>query len=133
MVSTVVCIMFVVCVLTLVVAMPSAAEIFPGNPEAKLKEAKDWLHSKGVKNFEPVSLFCDQLRKVGPAGDWFRSRADQLSIGYGKGNRTVCRCLHRQTISDKYQEGHREGHPASSCFKTLARCLPATEPALRTR
>lgn len=60
---------FVVYVLTLVVAMPSAAEVFPGDPDAKLKEAKDWLQSKGVKNFEPVSLFCDQLRKVSLVGD----------------------------------------------------------------
>lgn len=34
------------------------------NPDAKAKEVKTWLNSKGVRDFEPVSLFCDQLGKV---------------------------------------------------------------------
>ncbi|KAJ8079506.1 exonuclease II Exo2 [Marasmius tenuissimus] len=33
------------------------------NPDAKVKEVKAWLKSKGVRDFEPVSLFCDQLDK----------------------------------------------------------------------
>ncbi|PCH42061.1 hypothetical protein WOLCODRAFT_73218 [Wolfiporia cocos MD-104 SS10] len=45
-------------------AMLEAADIFPG-PDAdnKVKEVKAWLTSKGVRDFEPVSLFCDQLKK----------------------------------------------------------------------
>ena len=44
--------------------MTRADEIFPENSDAKVKEVKAWLTSKGVRNFEPVSLFCDQLKKV---------------------------------------------------------------------
>ncbi|KAG7094057.1 hypothetical protein E1B28_007676 [Marasmius oreades] len=33
------------------------------NPDAKVKEIKAWLKSKGVRDFEPVSLFCNQLEK----------------------------------------------------------------------
>ena len=43
--------------------MTRADEIFPENSDAKVKEVKAWLTSKGVRNFEPVSLFCDQLKK----------------------------------------------------------------------
>ncbi|ESK84121.1 5 -3 exoribonuclease [Moniliophthora roreri MCA 2997] len=42
------------------------ADMFFGNaenPDAKVKEVKAWLKSKGVRDFEPVSLFCDQLDK----------------------------------------------------------------------
>jgi hypothetical protein len=34
------------------------------DPDARVREAKAWLKSKGVRDFEPVSLFCDQLTKV---------------------------------------------------------------------
>ncbi|KAI1796936.1 exonuclease II [Ganoderma leucocontextum] len=46
-------------------AMVKGSDVFPNiqNPEAKVKEAKAWLNSKGVRDFEPVSLFCDQLGK----------------------------------------------------------------------
>ncbi|TBU45695.1 hypothetical protein BD309DRAFT_859613 [Dichomitus squalens] len=46
-------------------AMVKASDVFPNaqDAEAKVKEVKTWLNSKGVKDFEPVSLFCDQLGK----------------------------------------------------------------------
>jgi hypothetical protein len=48
------------------VAMAKASEIFSGSDsDAKVKEIKHWLKTKGVRDFEPVSLFCDQLTKVG--------------------------------------------------------------------
>ncbi|KAF9269154.1 hypothetical protein L218DRAFT_851419 [Marasmius fiardii PR-910] len=46
--------------------MVRADSFFDGgsqNPDAKVKEVKAWLKSKGVRDFEPVSLFCDQLEK----------------------------------------------------------------------
>ncbi|KAG5351974.1 hypothetical protein C0989_004328 [Termitomyces sp. Mn162] len=44
--------------------MAQASEIFPGSDtDARVKEIKGWLKSKGVRDFEPVSLFCDQLSK----------------------------------------------------------------------
>ncbi|KAG6849592.1 hypothetical protein H0H93_007114 [Arthromyces matolae] len=43
--------------------MAKASEIFESDPEARVKEIKTWLNSKGVRDFEPVSLFCDQLTK----------------------------------------------------------------------
>lgn len=45
--------------------MAKASEVFPDNSDAKLKEVKAWLNSKGVRDLEAVSLFCDQLDKVG--------------------------------------------------------------------
>lgn len=46
-------------------AMARADDMFaPDIADAKVKEVKQWLQSKGVRSFEPVSLFCDQLKKV---------------------------------------------------------------------
>ncbi|KAI0342644.1 hypothetical protein BDW22DRAFT_1329856 [Trametopsis cervina] len=45
-------------------AMARASDIFAEDiADSKIKEVKDWLQSKGVRAFEPVSLFCDQLKK----------------------------------------------------------------------
>ena len=52
--------------LTGLVAMTRADEIFSDNADAKVKEVKAWLTSKGVRNFEPVSLFCDSSRRCVP-------------------------------------------------------------------
>ncbi|KAF8123400.1 exonuclease II [Boletus edulis] len=43
--------------------MTRATEIFADNADARVKEVKSWLKSKGVREFEPVSLFSDQLTK----------------------------------------------------------------------
>lgn len=46
--------------------MVKASEVFPGlHADASVKAVKQWLNSNGVRDFEPVSLFCDQLGKVG--------------------------------------------------------------------
>ena len=46
-------------------AMVKAQDVFPDDDsDAKVKEVRSWLLSKGVRDFEPVSLFCDQLKKV---------------------------------------------------------------------
>ncbi len=46
--------------------MAKASTIFPSedDPNAKAKEIRGWLASKGVRDFEPVPLHCDQLEKV---------------------------------------------------------------------
>ncbi|KDQ53175.1 hypothetical protein JAAARDRAFT_137669 [Jaapia argillacea MUCL 33604] len=45
-------------------AMARATEVFPGpDADARAKEVRTWLNTKGVRDFEPVSLFCDQLKK----------------------------------------------------------------------
>ncbi|KAF8150162.1 exonuclease II [Crassisporium funariophilum] len=45
-------------------AMAKASEALPGpDPDGTVREIKHWLKSKGVRDFEPVSLFCDQLTK----------------------------------------------------------------------
>jgi 5'-3' exoribonuclease 1 len=48
--------------------MTKASTIFPSedDPGAKAKEIRAWLVAKGVRDFEPVSLLCDQLDKVCP-------------------------------------------------------------------
>ena len=43
--------------------MTRATDIFAENADARVKEVKSWLKSRGVREFEPVSLFSDQLRK----------------------------------------------------------------------
>jgi hypothetical protein len=46
-------------------AMARASDIFAEDiADLKVKEVKNWLQSKGVRSFEPVSLYCDQLKKV---------------------------------------------------------------------
>ncbi|EIW84429.1 hypothetical protein CONPUDRAFT_50671 [Coniophora puteana RWD-64-598 SS2] len=45
-------------------AMTRVEDIWPENSHAQLKEVKVWLKEKGVKDFEPVSLFSDQLDKA---------------------------------------------------------------------
>ena len=49
--------------------MAKASTIFPSedDPGAKAKEIRTWLASKGVRDFEPVPLMCDQLDKVRPS------------------------------------------------------------------
>ncbi|KAL1753974.1 exonuclease II [Schizophyllum commune] len=45
-------------------AMARASDVLPGeNSDARVKEVKAWLKNKGVRDFEPVTLFCDQLGK----------------------------------------------------------------------
>lgn len=47
--------------------MLKATDVFRHeNADAKVKEVRSWLTSKGVRDFEAVSLFCDQLDKVFP-------------------------------------------------------------------
>ena len=46
--------------------MIKASTVFPSedDPGAKAKEIRAWLANKGVRDFEPVPLQCDQLDKV---------------------------------------------------------------------
>lgn len=47
------------------IEMAEAEEIFGDDrPDARVKEIRQWLKSKGVLDFEAVSLFCDQLDQV---------------------------------------------------------------------
>ena len=43
--------------------MSRATDIFAENADGRVKEVKAWLKSRGVREFEPVSLFSDQLTK----------------------------------------------------------------------
>ena len=45
--------------------MARASDVFTdGDPDSKVLEVKSWLKLRGVHDFEPVSLFADQLTKV---------------------------------------------------------------------
>jgi hypothetical protein len=45
--------------------MARASDVFTeGDADLKILEVKSWLKSRGVRDFEPVSLFADQLTKV---------------------------------------------------------------------
>ncbi|KAF8834775.1 hypothetical protein BDN67DRAFT_914238 [Paxillus ammoniavirescens] len=43
--------------------MARGSDIFGENADTRVKEVKSWLKSKGVRDFEPVPLFSDQLTK----------------------------------------------------------------------
>jgi hypothetical protein len=43
--------------------MARGSDIFGENADARVMEVKSWLKSKGVRDFEHVSLFSDQLSK----------------------------------------------------------------------
>ncbi|KAI6154652.1 exonuclease II [Pisolithus tinctorius] len=43
--------------------MARASDIFSENADAGVRQVKTWLKSKGVRDFEPVSLYSDQLTK----------------------------------------------------------------------
>jgi len=45
--------------------MARASDVFTeGDADLNVLEVKSWLKSRGVRDFEPVSLFADQLTKV---------------------------------------------------------------------
>ncbi|KAI0303658.1 exonuclease II [Multifurca ochricompacta] len=60
--------------------MAKASTIFPSedDPGAKAKEIRTWLVTKGVRDFEPVSLLCDQLEKN------IVKEIEQLADGFNK-------------------------------------------------
>jgi hypothetical protein len=46
-------------------AMLRASDAFPGSEsDHKVREIKAWLKTRGVRDFEPVTLFSDQLTKA---------------------------------------------------------------------
>jgi 5'-3' exoribonuclease 1 len=57
--------------------MARASDVFTdGEADSKVLEVKSWLKSRGVRDFEPVSLFADQLTKV----DTFRLSLSSTSL-----------------------------------------------------
>lgn len=44
--------------------MARATDVFNSDADAKVKEVKSWLKSKGMQGLELVSLFSDHLAKV---------------------------------------------------------------------
>jgi 5'-3' exoribonuclease 1 len=60
--------------------MAKASTIFPSedDPGAKAKEIRTWLASKGVRDFEPVPLMCDQLDKT------VVKKIEELADGFNK-------------------------------------------------
>lgn len=118
--------------------MTRASDMFPNaaDPNAKAKEVRSWLATKGVRDFEPVSLFCDQLKKVWPK--LFRLpyllylTHCQLLAEHGRRNRSTGRYVQRQPqIRGGVQESSREEYPSTRRPKTYTRCLQAPEPAVR--
>jgi 5'-3' exoribonuclease 1 len=43
--------------------LTKAADFFPTNTEARMTELKEWIKEKGVRDFEKVSLYSDQMEK----------------------------------------------------------------------
>ena len=73
--------------------MARATDVFPnGDADSKIVEVKSWLKSRGVRDFEPVSLFADQLTKVGAFPDFWNHFTHYGSKGHCGRNRETCRC-----------------------------------------
>ena len=117
--------------------MVRATDVFKdvSNPDTKVKEAKTWLGTKGVRDFEPVSLFCDQLGKVGAFMRLDESLLTSFTsrLGYREGNRKSCRCSDEQQVADRVQEGYRQGHPQTSGIEAVACSLSPSKPTLHSR
>lgn len=66
--------------------MARVSDVFPGDKaEPKLREVKSWLSSKGVRDLEEVSLYCDQLDKgcvtqIASVEDDFRNNKPPTAI-----------------------------------------------------
>ncbi|TFK65107.1 hypothetical protein BDN72DRAFT_773795 [Pluteus cervinus] len=74
-------------------------EVFTGNDaEARLRDVKAWLKQKGIRDFEPVSLFCDQLSKE-TIGD-IEKLADDLrqSRAGGTYKKAIVKGIPRQAV-----------------------------------
>ncbi|KAI0707261.1 exonuclease II [Earliella scabrosa] len=81
-------------------AMVKATDIFrdEANADAKVKEIKAWLNSKGVRDFEPVTLFCDQLGK--PTVKEIEALADNLTANKQPGGfkKAIVKGIPRQAV-----------------------------------
>ncbi|KAG8703633.1 hypothetical protein FRC08_002716 [Ceratobasidium sp. 394] len=74
-----------------------ASDLFPNDdPEAKVKQAKEWLASKGVRDFEPVSLFSDQLEKQNVAN--IEKYMEELKENRGELKRVMVQGVPRQAL-----------------------------------
>ncbi|QRV74976.1 5'-3' exoribonuclease [Ceratobasidium sp. AG-Ba] len=74
-----------------------ASDLFPNDdPETKVKEAKEWLASKGVRDFEPVSLFSDQLEKQNVAN--IEHYMDELKTEGAQTKRVMVQGVPRQAL-----------------------------------
>jgi hypothetical protein len=72
--------------------MARSTDLFPDdNADAKVQEIKSWLKSKGVGDFDAVSLFCDQLDKVGRSYLTGKNLADSLRLGDMRRDTAGCR------------------------------------------
>ena len=77
--------------------MVRATELSPGSdPDGRVKAIKAWLKSKGVRDFEPVSLFCDQLAKVCPSLFMVVENPDMSHIGNRDRGRNFGRYVHQK-------------------------------------
>jgi len=71
---------------------PPPCSVSPGpEADAVVREAKGWLKSTGVRDLEPVSLFCDQL-----------GTDTVMAIGAARGY------VHHGAQADRDQEGRRQ-------------------------
>jgi Exoribonuclease 1 Domain-3 len=86
--------------------MAKASKAVGRDTEAKVKEIKIYLKSEGVRYFEPVSLFCDQLAKVCPGCILFPMEFKMKHLGNGGRDRETCRRIHCKQIVFSYQEGY---------------------------
>ncbi|KAF8525866.1 exonuclease II [Hysterangium stoloniferum] len=79
--------------------MVRASDLFKGeNGDAKVKEIRSWLNTQGVRDFEPVSLFCDQLKKdtvteIEKLADAFNTNRSPASI-----KKAIVKGIPRQTV-----------------------------------
>ncbi|KAF8805386.1 hypothetical protein BYT27DRAFT_6674914 [Phlegmacium glaucopus] len=79
--------------------MMTAADALPGpDPDGQVKEIKSWLKSKGVRDFEAVSLYCDQLTKETVAE--IEALADTITRSKSPGSikKAIVKSIPRQAV-----------------------------------
>ncbi|KAF8808626.1 hypothetical protein BYT27DRAFT_7286147 [Phlegmacium glaucopus] len=79
--------------------MMKAADALPGpDPDGQVKEINSWLKSKGVRDFEAVSFYCDQLTKETVAE--IEASADTITKSKSPGSikKAIVKSIPRQAV-----------------------------------
>jgi len=110
--------------------MTKASTIFPSedDPGAKAKEIRSWLAGKGVRDFEPVTLQCDQLDKVHLRATQGSSESLTIFADHSQGDRRTGQWFHQGAIAIRFQACNCEERPTAGGTQTGTRSLPVAEP-----
>ncbi|CAE6424286.1 unnamed protein product [Rhizoctonia solani] len=86
-----------------------ASDLFPnGDADSQAKAAKEWLASKGVRDFDPVSLFSEQLEKQNVANiEQYAAELNKRSSEASAIKRVMVQGVPRQALLKPEHAVHR--------------------------